>query len=25
LPPFPESMTEAQLDLTVPVRFSLEH
>ncbi len=25
LPPFPDSMTEAQLDLTVPVRFSLEH
>jgi periplasmic protein TonB len=25
LPPFPDSMTEPQLDLTVPVRFSLEH
>ena len=25
LPPFPDSMTQDQLDLTVPVRFSLEH
>ncbi|MGA9006642.1 MAG: energy transducer TonB, partial [Xanthobacteraceae bacterium] len=25
LPPFPDSMSQDQLDLTVPVRFSLEH
>ena len=23
LPPFPESMTQTQIDLTVPIRFSL--
>jgi protein TonB len=24
LPPFPESMPQARLDLTVPIRFSLQ-
>jgi protein TonB len=25
LPPFPDSMTQPEIDLTVPIHFSLEH